>query len=237
MRVKPDLSPLLIPVKLSIDIQPEEDLRLKSRPLIVWPSTTLSSNQMDSANGFSSEWLDSELQSRLESHIAAGHPWKQLLHTASQETVPDVYQTLQAYALLWYPFESVDKATALGLCDAAERDVERGLSFIREVEKGSHMRNDTVLGFRPEAIKALCELCQGRIDALKPRSGENDWEEGGQDEDGENEEEESRETIGGARAPEAVKELIGMVYRCIEPQFKTRLQLLIHQHKTKTRRK
>ena len=29
------------------------------------------------------------------------------------------------------------------------------------------MKVESVIGFRPEAIKALCEPCQGRVHALK----------------------------------------------------------------------
>jgi hypothetical protein len=112
----------------------------------------------------------------------------------------------------------------------AEQDLETGLSFIREVEKGSHMKMEAVLGFRPAAIKALCELCQSKVEALKP----------GRDEDDEEREEEkggegSGDRIGGARAQEVGKALVGTIYRDIEPGLKTRLQLLIHQQKRKAR--
>lgn len=198
---------------------------------------------------FSPECLDSELLLRLESHIAAGHPWKQLLQTASKETVGEIFQTLQAYTSLWLPFEpgkrssaSFDKPAVLELFNAAEQDLERGLSFIRDVEKGSHMRAEAVLAFRPEAIKALCDLCRGRIDVLKPRRGENDRED---DEEDEAEAKVDREEKTSDIVPdgslvqnlEAVKSLIGTVYRHIEPQFKTRLQFLVHKHKAKARSK
>ena len=119
---------------------------------------------MDSHIHFSPECLDSELLLRLENHIAAGHPWKQLLQTASKDTVGEIFQTLQAYPSLWLPFESgernsasFDKPTVLELFNAAEQDLEEGLSFIREVEKGSHMRAEAVHAFRPEAIKAVSD--------------------------------------------------------------------------------
>ena len=81
---------------------------------------------------------------------------------------------MQAYTVLWYPLElrktesaSFDYAVALELLNRAEQDLETGLSFIPGVEKGSHMKVESVIGFRLEAIKALCEPCQGRVHALK----------------------------------------------------------------------
>jgi hypothetical protein len=82
---------------------------------------------------------------------------------------------LQAYTVLRYPLEprktdsaSFDYAMALELLNRAEQDLEIRPTFIREVEKRSHMKVEAVIGFKPEAIKALCELCQDRIHALKP---------------------------------------------------------------------
>src|SRR5271170_1790540 len=152
---------------------------------------TASANQTNYHNDISPAWLDREIQVRLEARVAAGHPWKQLLQTASEETIREVYQTLQAYTVLWYPLEprktdsaSFGYAMALELLNRAEQDLETGLSFIREVEKGSHVKAESVLRFHPEAIKALCELCQSRVEALKP--GRDDDEQG----DGEDEEDE-----------------------------------------------
>lgn len=62
---------------------------------------------------------------------------------------------MQAYTVLWYPLQprktdsaSFDKATALELLNIAEQDLETGLSFVREMEKGSHMKAESVLRFR-----------------------------------------------------------------------------------------
>jgi hypothetical protein len=117
-----------------------------------------------------------------------------------------------------------------------EQDLETGLSFIRGVEKGSCMKAEFVVRFRPEAIKALCELCRSRVEALKP--GRDDGDEQGNEED---EEEEGGEDCGDridrTRAHEVGKALVGTIYRDIETELKTRLQLLIHQQKRKTRSK
>lgn len=131
-------------------------------------------NQTNSPNNISLTWLDCEIQVRLEARVAFGHPWEQLLQTTSEETIREVHQTLQAYTVLWYPLKlrktdsaSFDYAVALELLNRAEQDLETGLSFICEVEKGSHMKVESVIGFRSEAIEALCEPCQGRVHALK----------------------------------------------------------------------
>ena len=209
-----------------------------------------------------SAWLATEIHVRLNRRIAAGqHPWKQLLQSASRETVRDVYQTLRAYTLLWTGKGGIISAdtdqqvnTALELCGAAEEDLEKGLAFIREVEKGSHMRNDAVLGFRPEAIGILCGLCRAGIEVLdlrRRKEGEQEEEQEGVNEDGgggggeeqeqepteEEKEEEGGEGVSRERALEAAKELIDMVYRRVESQLKTSFQVLVYQHKTKTRRK
>ena len=138
-----------------------------------------------SQSDISPAWIDPEIQARLETRIAAGHPWKQLLQTVSKETIREVYQTLQAYTVLWYLLQpwktdsaSFNKATALELLNMAEQDLEIGLSFFREVEQGSHMKAEPVVRFRPEAIKALCELCRSRVEALKPGRDDGD-EQGG----------------------------------------------------------
>jgi hypothetical protein len=73
-------------------------------------------------------WLDREIQVRLNARVAVGHPWKQLLQMASEETIREVYQTLQAYTVLRYPLEprktdsaSFDYAMALELLNRAEQ--------------------------------------------------------------------------------------------------------------------
>lgn len=132
---------------------------------------------------------------------------------------------------------------------------KRGLSFIREVEKGSHVKADAVLRFRPEAIKALCQLCCARIADLTAEARQED---GGNAADGEVEngqvegvrEEQQMEADAGPEgttgmAPkrrlaldtDAFTGSMGIVYRRIEPPFKTKLQLLVHQHKMKGRSK
>jgi hypothetical protein len=137
---------------------------------------------------------------RLDENVASHHPWKQLLGTASGDTRDLVLQTLEAYTTVWYPPErsempddgedlSPSHARVVDLCKAAEQDLEKGLSFIREVEKGSHMKADAVLRFRPEAIKAVCELCQGKIEELRPKPSQED-DEDDEAEDGRQEEEE-----------------------------------------------
>ena len=197
-------------------------------------TTTDPHRQMTTPNVVSTDWLASKLRDRLQRRIAAGHPWKQLLQAASKGTLQEVSQTLQAYTLLWNPVATGkgaagassfldSEATALELCGAAEQDLEKGLSFVREVEKGSHMHNDAVLRFRPEAIKTVCELCRDSITLLKQQSEhEEPQEEGG-------------EGAGGAGALETAKELIGTVYRRVEPQVKTSFQVLVHRHKNMKR--
>jgi hypothetical protein len=123
------------------------------------------------------------------------------------------------------------------------------------VEKGSHMKADAVLRFRQEAVKALCELCCGRIEEVRAEAGRKGGEDEETQEDGREEEEEDEEVEEGegddeadpdhegtadmarerrlTRDTEAAKGLVSTVYRHVEPQFKTRLQLLVHQHKTK----
>ena len=163
---------------------------------------------------------------------------------ASEETIREVYRTLQAYTVLWYPLEprktdgaSFDYAMALELLNRVEQDLETGLTFIREVEKGSHMKMEAVIGFRPEAIKALCELCRGRIHALKPGLDGNGKKGDGEDEEEERGGEGDGDRVGEARAHEVGKSLVDTIYRDIEPELKTRLQLLIHQRKRKARSK
>ena len=209
-------------------------------------TTAVPPPQMTSPNAISTDWLASQVRDRLQSRIAAGHPWKQLLQAASQETLQDVSRTLQAYTRLWHPIETSGigagasfpaQAAALELCRAAEQDLERGLSFVREVEKGSHMPNDAVVRFRPEAIQTVCELCRDGITVLQPRRGgiaEGDGT-GGDGEHEELQQEERGEGAGRARALETANALIGTVYRRAEPQVKTAFQVLVHRHKNKKR--
>jgi hypothetical protein len=205
-----------------------------------------------------------EVCNRLDENVASRHPWKQLLGTASGDTRDSVLRTLETYVQIWYPpdhskfpdgRESLldnDKGV-VELFKAVEQDLEKGLSFIREVEKGSHMKVDAVLRFRPQAIEALCELCRGKIEDLRPKACQDGHQKTEDDEaeDGEEEEEEGEGEANKGRGrtasmvpngrhaqdSEAAIGLIGTVYRDAEPQFKTRLQLLVHQHKTKARSK
>jgi hypothetical protein len=124
---------------------------------------------------------------------------------------------LQGYTVLWYPLQprktdsaSFDGATALELLNIAEQDLETGLSFVREVEKGSHMKAEFVLRFHPEVIKALCELCQSRVDALKPGRDDDDDQGDGEDEEDDKGGEDCGDRICGTQAHEVGKTLVGI---------------------------
>jgi hypothetical protein len=183
-----------------------------------------------------------------------------LLGTATVDTRALVLQVLEAYVQLWYPSEqskmpdgrqvdAYSEARLVELFNAAEVDLEKGLSIIREVEKGSHLKADAVLKFRLDAIKALCELCFSSIEELQAKASQVD-DKGGEDdeadyedtevEDGKIDREKATDMIYDRCLPqdlEAAKGLIDTIYRKIEPQFKTRLQPLVHQYRTKARSK
>jgi hypothetical protein len=59
------------------------------------------------------------------------------------------------------------------------------------------MKVEAVLGFKPEAIKALCKLCQSRVEALKPGRDNDDEEGNGGDEEEEKAGEDGGDQIGG----------------------------------------
>lgn len=220
--------------------------------------------------------LHTKLRHGLEENIATCHPWKQLLGTASEDTRVQVLRALEAYVQIWYASKRskvpddgrrqgyllAAESGVANLCKTAEQDLEKGLNLIREVEKGSHMKADALLRFRPEAIAAFCELCRGRIEELRVEMGqERDQNAGADDGSGEDEEEgegqddhdqdnddetadtgceETRNITLQRRLmqdPEVAKDIMGTVYRHIEPQFKTRLQHLVHQHKKKGKSK
>jgi len=86
----------------------------------------------------------------------------------------------------------------------AEQDLETGLSFIRAVEKGSHMKVESVLRFRPEAIKALCGPCQSRVEALKPGRDDDDEQGDGEDEEDKEGGEDCGDRIGGTRSWQSI---------------------------------
>jgi hypothetical protein len=218
----------------------------------------LSPSPLNSEPDASLLMLHIKLRHRLEENISSRHPWKQLLGTAPVDTRGLVLQALGAYVQLWNRSEqsrmpdgrqgcAYADARVVDLFNAAEQDLEKGLSFIREVEKGSHLKADAVLKFRPDAIKALCELCCSSIDELQSKASQVDGKGEGDEEakDVEDDEDEDAEKLDHEKTTnviydrcqpqdlEAAQGLIGTVYRNIEPQFKTRLQLLVHQRKTK----
>lgn len=72
---------------------------------------------------------------------------------------------------------------------------------------------------------------------MKPGRDDDDEQGDGEDEEDDKGGEDCGDWIGGTRAHEVGKILIGTIYRGIETELKTRLQLLIHQQKLKTRSK
>jgi hypothetical protein len=54
--------------------------------------------------------------------------------------------------------------------------------FVNEVEKGSHLKSATIPKFRPDALKALCEVVQENLEKLDPEP-EDDDEDGEEDDD------------------------------------------------------
>ena len=50
----------------------------------------------------------------------------------------------------------------------AELDLDKGLQFIREVQRGSHLKPSSLPKFRDEAIVQLCELVGNTIADVKP---------------------------------------------------------------------
>ena len=78
---------------------------------------------------------------------------------------------------------ALDAGRIIALYTAAEIDFERGLKFVREVEKGSHLKPNTIPSFRPEALKVLCEVVQIALERLDPEPEEGEEEDEEEDDD------------------------------------------------------
>lgn len=145
----------------------------------------------------------SEIGLRIGYNIANREAWK-FLKDQGEDVKSAILTTLHRYSITWTPedafgeneadeddselevgeFEDLplDAGKMIELYTAAEMDFEKGLKFLREVEKGSHLKPSTLPSFRPDALKALCEVVQIALEKLDPEP-EDDEEEDGDDDD------------------------------------------------------
>ena len=151
-------------------------------------------------NYLSGEWSVEELRLRIDHNIANRVAWS-ILNDQEDDIKSGVLTTLHRYAITWTPedeafelddgedepeledgeFENLplDAGKIIELYTAAEMDFEKGLKFVREVEKGSHLKPNTIQSFRSDALKALCEVVQIALEKLDPEpedEGEQDSE-------------------------------------------------------------
>jgi septum formation topological specificity factor MinE len=169
----------------------------------------LSSKPPTWGNYLSGEWSVEELGLRIEHNIANREPWR-ILKEQDDTVKSAVLTTLHRYAITWTPedatseldddesddledgeFENLElnAGAIIELYTAAEMNFEKGLKFLREVEKGSHLKPNTIPRFRPDAVKVLCDVVQIALEKLDPEPGEDDEE----DEDNSSDEEDEDE--------------------------------------------
>ena len=166
-------------------------------------------------NYLSGEWSVEELRLRIDHNIANRVAWS-ILNDQEDDIKSGVLTTLHRYAITWTPedeafelddgedepeledgeFENLplDAGKIIELYTAAEMDFEKGLKFVREVEKGSHLKPNTIQSFRSDALKALCEVVQIALEKLDPEpedEGEQDSETDDEDYEDENDEEDA----------------------------------------------
>lgn len=163
----------------------------------------LASNPPTWGNYLSGKWPVEELGLRIEHNVANREAWR-ILKDQDEDVKSAVLTTLHRYSITWTPedvasglendesdeledgeFENLtlDAGKIIELYTAAEMDFERGLRFVREVEKGSHLRPSTIPRFRPEALKVLCEVVQIALEKLDPEPEEDEEEEEEEDEE------------------------------------------------------
>jgi septum formation topological specificity factor MinE len=181
--------------------------------------TVLAPNPPTWGNYLSGKWSVEELGLRIEYNIANREAWR-ILKDQDEDVKSGVLTTLHRYSITWTPedaaskledddsdefedeeFENLalDTGKIITLYTAAEIDFERGLKFVREVEKGSHLKPNTTPSFRPEALKVLCEVVQIALEKLDPEpeeGEEEDEEEDGDDDDPWNEEDNGEDEDG-----------------------------------------
>jgi septum formation topological specificity factor MinE len=164
-------------------------------------------------NYLSGEWSVEELRLRIDHNIANRDAWR-ILKDQEDDIKSGILTTLYRYAITWTPedeafeldndeddseledgeFENLplDAGKIIELYTAAEIDFEKGLKFVREVEKGSHLKPNTIPSFRSDALKALCEVVQIALEKLDPEP-EGDEEEDDSETDEEDYEDEDDE--------------------------------------------
>lgn len=155
-------------------------------------------------NYLSGEWPLLELRLRVGFNIANREAWR-ILRDQDEDVQSGVLTTLHRYAITWTPEDAADQneddanesdledgefenlplnaGNIIELYTAAEIDFEKGLQFVREVEKGSHLKPNTIPSFRPEALKALCEVTQIALEKLDPEPEDENEDEDSNDED------------------------------------------------------
>lgn len=168
--------------------------------------SVLAPNPPTWGNYLSGEWSVKELGLRIEHNIANRDVWR-ILKDQNEAIKSAVLTSLHRYAITWTPEDAVSELDddesdeledgefenlelnaprIIELYTAAEMDFEKGLEFIHEVEKSSHLKPKTIPSFRPEALKILCEVVQIALEKLDPEPEDDEDEE---DDDSSDEEE------------------------------------------------
>ena len=170
------------------------------------------------ANYLSGKWSIEQLRLRILDNISNRKAWS-ILNDQPADSKSPFLMTLYRYAITWTPEDDpttdlnnpsdseldddefsdlpLDGNRIIQLYSAAELDFEKGLLFVNEVAKGSHLKPTTLPRFRAEAVKALCEVVQEHLEKLDPESeDDSDDDEKGKTDSSEDEPRQQRRRTG-----------------------------------------